>query len=54
MNCTWSAGEGVDRMMCYAAMQDDVHMREIIEGRIAARQGEKAESAAAVCQKLKV
>ena len=43
-------GEGIDRMVCYDAMQDDERMSEIMKERVAACQGEKAESAAAVCR----
>ena len=47
-------GEGIDRMVCYDAMQDDERMSEIMKERVAACQGEKAESAAAVCRKSDV
>ena len=45
-------GEGIDRMVCYDAMQDDERMSEIMKERVAACQGEKAESAAAVCPEI--
>lgn len=47
-------GEGIDRIVCYDAMQDDERMSEIMKARVAACQGEKAESAAEVCQKSDV
>ena len=39
-------GEGIDRIVCYDAMQDDERMSEIMKERVAACQGEKVESAA--------
>ena len=47
-------GEGIDRIVCYDAMQDDERMSEIMKERVAACQGEKVESAAEVCQKADV
>ena len=43
-------GEGIDRIVCYDAMQDDERVRDKFDQRCAACDGKKMESAALVCE----